>query len=291
MEKYKNVFLSIGSNLGDKIVNIIESLIKINLMKDTYIIDVSSFYFTEPVGFINQPNFINIGVYIKTKLKPYELLKKINEIENDLHRERIRRWDKRTIDIDIIFYENIKMKRNDLNIPHKQYRKRNFVLEPMYEIYHFEKRKKRKISNGKVYKKNIYRNIAVSACMAGIDTKYDGMNNNSKLIRLLSKSITFIPLCPEQLGGMSTPRNSVEIYNGKVKDKYNNEYTQKFKKGAEETLKIMKLTKCDCIILKSKSPSCGYGEIYDGSFTKKLITGNGITAEFLMKKNIKIIKY
>ncbi|MGL4792000.1 MAG: DUF523 domain-containing protein [Anaerotignaceae bacterium] len=131
-------------------------------------------------------------------------------------------------------------------------------------------------------------NILVSGCLVGLSCRYDGKVKEYPNILELSKKHTLIPVCPEQLGGRSTPRQAVEIKDGKVLDINGNDHTQEFVKGANEVLKIAKLSDCNLAILKSKSPSCGYGEIYDGTFSKSLISGNGITAQFLSENGMRI---
>ena len=131
-------------------------------------------------------------------------------------------------------------------------------------------------------------NRIVSACLLGIGCRYDGNIKEYPNITALSKKHTLIPVCPEQLGGRPTPRMPVEILNGKVIDKNNNDFTEEFEKGANEALKIAALTGCHLAILKSKSPSCGYKKIYDGTFSGTLIEGNGITAEVLIKNGINV---
>jgi len=291
MKNSRNVFLSLGTNLGNKLKNIIVAIIELNKIKNIKIIDISSFYVSEPVGYTNQPDFINFGVYIKTLLKPYELLKELNKIEDKLFRVREKRWDKRIIDIDIIYYGNIDLKRKDLIIPHKEYKKRNFVLEPLFEIYPCIKRSKKNLRNGKIKKVKLNENILLSSCLAGLNTKYNGSNNYNRIFKLLSNKINFIPICPEQLGGMPTPRQAVEIQsNGRVKDKNGNDYTDKFENGAIEALKTANLLNTKLALLKSGSPSCGYGNIYDGTFEKRMISGNGVTSRLFIKNNIEIIE-
>lgn len=140
--------------------------------------------------------------------------------------------------------------------------------------------------------------IIVSACLCGINTRYDGKSSlNYKILKLL-KSEKFIPLCPEQLGGLGTPRLPCEICGGSGKDVINgsariidirgNDLTEKFVKGANETMNICKIFSAKMAILKSKSPSCGYGKIYDGSFNRNIMNGNGITAELLIHHGIKV---
>ena len=129
----------------------------------------------------------------------------------------------------------------------------------------------------------------VSACLAGINCKYDGKNSaNEKVIRLVKEGKA-IPVCPEQLGGLSTPRESMEIRNGKVFIASGADVTRQMRRGAEETLKIARLVGAKEAILKSRSPSCGKGRIYDGSFSKKLVEGNGVTAELLLRNGIKVV--
>ena len=99
-----------------------------------------------------------------------------------------------------------------------------------------------------------------------------------------------MPVCPEQLGGLPTPREPAEIQrSGKVLTKSGKNITKRLLKGAKETLKITKIVGVKEVILKSRSPSCGSGLIYDGSFLRRLIKGDGITAALLKKNKIRII--
>jgi uncharacterized protein YbbK (DUF523 family) len=105
---------------------------------------------------------------------------------------------------------------------------------------------------------------------------------------LLKKEI-LIPVCPEQLGGLPTPREPAEIREGKVITKSGKDVTENFKRGAEEVLKIAKLFGISEAIFKQGSPSCGCGRVYDGTFSGKIIEGDGITATLLKKRGIKVI--
>ena len=131
--------------------------------------------------------------------------------------------------------------------------------------------------------------IIVSACLAGINCRYDGKSNlNLKIIKLINQGIA-IPVYPEQLGGLPTPRIASEIKGDEVINKLGENVTEQFKKGAEETLNIAKTFNCKKAILVQKSPSCGCGLIYDGNFSGKLIQGDGITTRLLKQNNIKVI--
>lgn len=130
--------------------------------------------------------------------------------------------------------------------------------------------------------------LLVSACLLGIDCKYNGKNNkNDKVIELL-KDYDLIPVCPEIMGGLTTPRTPAEINGDEVITRDGKNVTKQYQKGAEETLKIAELYNCQRAILKEKSPSCGCGRIYDGTFTGTLIDGDGITARLLKDHGIKI---
>ncbi|WP_156204683.1 DUF523 domain-containing protein [Candidatus Syntrophocurvum alkaliphilum] len=140
----------------------------------------------------------------------------------------------------------------------------------------------------------------ISACLCGINCKYDGKSNYHPLFVELFKKGEVIPVCPEQLGGLTTPRTPSEIKNGtgidvlynnktKVITKDTKDVTAKFIKGAYETLNIAKLLDIDTAIFKSRSPSCGMGNVYDGSFSGKLIKGDGVTTALLKENKINVI--
>lgn len=140
--------------------------------------------------------------------------------------------------------------------------------------------------------------IIVSACLCGMDTKYNGSNNlNEEVLELVGEGKA-IPVCPEQLGGMPTPRAPHEICGGtgtevldgkaKVLTKEGIDGTEQFLKGAYETLKIAQKCGAKVAVLKAKSPSCGHGKIYDGSFSGSKREGNGVTAELLERNGIKV---
>lgn len=138
----------------------------------------------------------------------------------------------------------------------------------------------------------------ISSCLCGVNCKYSGGNNlNEKCLDLLKEGKGIL-ICPEQLGGLPTPRLPAEIIGkaenilrgmDKITTKNNIDVTNEFLKGAEETLKIAKLYKITKAILKEGSPSCGVKYVYDGSFTGKKIKGNGLTTEILIKNGIEVI--
>jgi len=130
--------------------------------------------------------------------------------------------------------------------------------------------------------------IIVSACLAGLKCRYDGKDNACTKVIDLIKNGCAIPLCPEQLGGLATPRTPAEIINNKVIDSDGIDVTENFLAGAEETLKLAELINCKEAILKQRSPSCGFGQIYDGTHSGILISGNGITAQLLHDKGISV---
>ncbi|MEK6266544.1 MAG: DUF523 domain-containing protein [Clostridium sp.] len=140
--------------------------------------------------------------------------------------------------------------------------------------------------------------IIVSACLCGINCKYDGGNNlDDRVLRLLKEGKA-IPVCPEQLGGQKTPRAPHEIVNGNGRDVLEgkakilgpegDDVTSEFLKGAYETLKIAQICGASIAILKARSPSCGTHEIYDGTFIGAKRSGNGVTAELLLESGIKV---
>lgn len=141
--------------------------------------------------------------------------------------------------------------------------------------------------------------LLVSACLLGINCKYNGGNNlNKKALKLIESDIV-IPVCPEQLGGCPTPRIPVEIKGGtgadvldgrsRVTAKNSEDRTEQFLKGANEVLRMAKLVGADKAVLKARSPSCGSGTIYDGTFSGRLKAGNGVTAELLKRNGIEVV--
>jgi len=130
----------------------------------------------------------------------------------------------------------------------------------------------------------------ISSCLIGLNTKYNGTNNlREEVVERLKNEYILIPICPEQLGGLPTPRNPCEIKDGRVIDTTGRDFTDNFYKGAIEALKLAKFFSAEIAFLKSKSPSCGCGKIYDGSFSGKLVEGSGITAAIFMQNGIKVV--
>lgn len=134
--------------------------------------------------------------------------------------------------------------------------------------------------------------MIISACLCGCDCKYNGKNNkNESCVELLKRGKAVL-VCPEQLGGMTTPRVPSEIIkndgNISVISKEGKDVSKEFKKGAKEALKIAKLVDVKVAILKDGSPSCGSKYIYDGTFSGNKIKGEGITAKLFMENGIKV---
>lgn len=140
--------------------------------------------------------------------------------------------------------------------------------------------------------------ILVSGCLCGVNCKYDGGNNlNENILELLKEGKAVI-VCPEQLGGLKTPRIPSEIVGGtgkevldgkaKVLGKDGSDVTEEFLKGAYETLNIAKNINAEYVILKGRSPSCGLGEIYSGKFNREKKQGNGVTCELLLQNGFKV---
>ncbi len=138
-------------------------------------------------------------------------------------------------------------------------------------------------------------NILVSACLLGVNCRYDGGNGKQEGLMGLIEKYNFIPICPEQLGGLETPREPAEqlvnVVTGdhneiRVVDRSGKDVTNSFFKGAEETLKLARLYGCKRAILKERSPSCGHGCIYDGTFSGTKVPGDGVTARLLEENGI-----
>ncbi len=131
-------------------------------------------------------------------------------------------------------------------------------------------------------------NILVSACLLGCECRYKGDSCKSDALLALAAKHTLIPVCPEQLGGLATPRDPAEIRGDRVVSRAGKDVTQAYQKGAETALYIAKQVGVHAAVLKANSPSCGRGVIYDGSFTGKKTAGNGVTAQLLSDAGIRI---
>lgn len=134
-----------------------------------------------------------------------------------------------------------------------------------------------------------YMKILVSGCLLGENCKYNGGNNFSEKVAEYIKGHEVISVCPECLGGLPTPRVPAEIVNGVVTNWEGRNVDAEFRKGAEAALKIAKEGRIDVAILQSRSPSCGVKQIYDGTFSKTIIDGQGVFAELMRKDGFQLI--
>ncbi|MGI6725093.1 MAG: DUF523 domain-containing protein [Christensenellales bacterium] len=130
--------------------------------------------------------------------------------------------------------------------------------------------------------------ILVSACLIGLCTRYDGNHSQNANVLELSDRHTLVPVCPEQLGGLPTPRPPCEVRLGKVMSRDGKEKTAEFVSGAQQALLVYKTAGCQAAILKARSPSCGKGPIYDGSFTGRLTDGQGVLSKMLNELSIPV---
>lgn len=132
-------------------------------------------------------------------------------------------------------------------------------------------------------------NVLISACFLGLNCRYDEGAVQLSYIEELMLEYHLVPICPEIMGGMGTPRSPAEIIDEKVISNMGHDVTKHYEVGAREALKLARLYKCRYAILKEHSPSCGYGRIYDGSFSGTLVEGNGVTAGLLAENGLTII--
>ena len=133
-------------------------------------------------------------------------------------------------------------------------------------------------------------NILISGCLLGLSCRYDGKSKGlgSEMIEKLSSKHNLIPACPEQLGGLPTPRNPSERIGEGVFMDNGTDVTEQYRRGAEQALHLAKMFGCEAAILKERSPSCGCGEIYDGTFSGTLTPGDGVTAELFKANGIPV---
>lgn len=131
--------------------------------------------------------------------------------------------------------------------------------------------------------------ILISACLLGMACRYDGQSKRQPDLDFCREDIHLIPICPESEGGLSTPRPPSERRGDRVVNIQGQDVTEAYRRGAAYALELAKSHGCRYAILKERSPSCGHGEIYDGSFTGRLIYGDGVTAKLLEQNGITVI--
>lgn len=131
--------------------------------------------------------------------------------------------------------------------------------------------------------------ILCSACLLGLRCRYDGKSKGNQKVLELAKSEALVPICPEQLGGLPTPRPQTELKDGRAVRKDGSDVTEIFQRGAEECLKLARLLNAKRAILKQRSPSCGSGQIYDGTFSGKIVEGDGLTTALLKANAVEVL--
>ena len=130
--------------------------------------------------------------------------------------------------------------------------------------------------------------ILVSACLMGVGCRYDGKSNEIPQLKELLERHDCIPACAEVFGGLPIPRVPAEIQGDRVVNKDGVDVTTQFTRGAQEVARLAKITGCTAALLKERSPSCGCGQVYDGTFTKTLVEGDGLTAKALKELGLTV---
>ncbi|MBU5626589.1 DUF523 domain-containing protein [Oscillibacter sp. MSJ-2] len=131
--------------------------------------------------------------------------------------------------------------------------------------------------------------ILVSACLIGRCCRYDGTGKELPELLRLGERCRLVPVCPECLGGLPTPRPPAERQGNRVVNREGEDVTEAYRRGAEQALRIALEHRCTAAVLKERSPSCGAGRIYDGTFRHILTAGDGVTAELLRKNGITVV--
>lgn len=132
--------------------------------------------------------------------------------------------------------------------------------------------------------------LLMSACLLGVNCRYNAEPKalpDNVLTRLLERH-TVVPVCPEQLGGLPTPREPSERQEQRVVMRSGRDVTAAYARGAQEALRLCRQFGCTAAVLKERSPSCGHGEIYDGTFTGTLTPGDGVTAQLLLENGVAV---
>jgi uncharacterized protein YbbK (DUF523 family) len=132
-------------------------------------------------------------------------------------------------------------------------------------------------------------NILISACLMGVNCRYNAERIVIDGLEALMAKHALIPVCPEILGGLPTPREPSEIRDGCVCTKSGRDVTEHFERGADEVLRLAQLYQCHYALFKERSPSCGLGKIYDGTFSGQLVNGNGVCADRLDKAGVTVL--
>lgn len=134
-------------------------------------------------------------------------------------------------------------------------------------------------------------NVLISACLLGLSCRYDGQSKQYPAVSQLQQreDIHLIPFCPEQAGGLPTPRDPSERKGEAVITSGGRDVTEAYRRGARQALELARLFHCSLAVLKEKSPSCGCGRIYDGSFTRTLTDGDGVTTQLLKENGLTVI--
>lgn len=130
--------------------------------------------------------------------------------------------------------------------------------------------------------------ILVSACLLGCACRYDGQSKPNPLVQELARRGLAVPVCPEQLGGLPTPRNPSERRGDRVVMSDGRDVTAEYRRGAEEALRLLDFFHAEGAVLKERSPSCGKGVIYDGSFSGALTEGDGVFAQLLRERGVPV---
>lgn len=132
------------------------------------------------------------------------------------------------------------------------------------------------------------RKLMISACLMGFNCRYDGGNTRLSCLDEIKEQFELIPVCPETLAGLPCPRHPLEIFKDRVYNNQKKDMTEVFHRGADLAMKAWQEAGCPAVLLQSRSPSCGKGLIYDGSFTGKKIPGNGVFTQKLLDANAEV---